>query len=137
MEKKEYPSTNDPALLIKELTEFFNLEGLDVNSRPEGAGVVLMANHPSSWRDHLGLKRSLTVKITPAASGTVVEIGNQKWLNKAAPGLVGLALASVGIGLIPLGTAAYGAHAQYRLTTEAWNIVERHMSKGFCPRVTA
>jgi hypothetical protein len=128
VEKREYPVSSDPALLIKELRAFFSREGMDVHSRPEGSASVLIAYRPTSWRDHLGLKRSLTVKIITSTSGTAVEIGKEQWLNKIIPGVVGLITTGAGIGFVLLGITAWGAHAQYRLKTEAWNIVERHIT---------
>ena len=53
--------------------------------------TVLQARKSSTLRDLTGLSAALTIKITPEAGGTRVEIGMQKWADKAAVAAVAVA----------------------------------------------
>ena len=55
---------------------------------------VLQARKSSTLRDLTGLSAALTIKITPEAGGTRVEIGMQKWFDKAAVAAVALMLSA-------------------------------------------
>src|SRR5206468_8020779 len=46
--------------------------------------AVLQARKTGTLRDLTGLSAALTVKVTPEHGGTRVEIGMQKWFDKAA-----------------------------------------------------
>src|SRR4029434_9883357 len=71
-----------------------------------------------------GLLSALTIKITPESGGTRIEIGMQKWFDKAA-------VAAVGVIAFPplLALAALGAYWQYKLTEDAWKIIEDHIAR--------
>ena len=74
----------------------------------------------------------MTIKITPDHGGTRVEIGMQKWLDKAAVAAVAVFLSA---GLL-LALPALGAYWQYKLTEDAWKIIEGHVARkagGYVP----
>jgi len=71
--------------------------------------TVVQARKSSTLRDLTGLSAALTIKITPEAGGTRVEIGMQKWLDKAAVAAVALLLSATADG-----PAALGAYWQYK-----------------------
>ena len=94
--------------------------------------TVVQARKSSTLRDLTGLSAALTIKITPEAGGTRVEIGMQKWLDKAAVAAVALLLSA---GLL-MALPALGAYWQYRLTEDAWKIIEGHIARkagGYVP----
>lgn len=127
MEVRKYPGIQaDVPQIINELREFFdNFDFKEVRIRNELGSVILEAKKTGKIRDLTGFSYALTIKITPTPTGTDVAIGRQKWIEKALIGGVA-AVTPIGIPLaIPF---AIGAYNQYKLTEDAWNVVERHMA---------
>jgi len=124
MDSRFYPGVEaDAAQLIAELRGVFDRD-YEVQTMYVASTTVLQARKSSTLRDLTGLSAALTVKITPEGGGTRVEIGMQKWLDKAAVAAVAV-LISAGL-LIAL--PAIGAYWQYKVTEEAWNVVDRHIA---------
>src|SRR5215204_1419003 len=93
---------------------------------------VFQARKSNTLRDLTGLSAALTIKITPESGGTRVEIGMQKWFDKAAVAAVAVILSA---GLL-LALPALGAYWQYKLTEDAWKIIEGHVARkagGYVP----
>jgi Double zinc ribbon len=93
--------------------------------------AVFQARKSNTLRDLTGLSSALTIKVTPESGGTRVEIGMQKWFDKAA-------VAAVGAIVFPplLALAALGAYWQYKVTEDAWKIIEDHIARqagGYVP----
>jgi hypothetical protein len=83
-------------------------------------------------RDLTGLSAALTIKVTPEAGGTRVEIGMQKWLDKAAIAALAVLLSAGLLAALP----ALGAYWQYKVTEDAWKVVEDHIARkagGYVP----
>ena len=124
MDSRFYPGVEaDASQLIAELRGVFDRD-YEVQTMYVASTTVLQARKSSTLRDLTGLSAALTVKITPEGGGTRVEIGMQKWLDKAAVAAVAV-LISAGL-LIAL--PAIGAYWQYKVTEEAWNVVDRHIA---------
>src|SRR4029079_6669013 len=131
MESRYYPGVEaDTIKLMVELRDLFD-EDFEVQTMQVSSTAVLQARKSSTLRDITGLSSALTIKITPEAGGTRVEMGMQKWFDKAAVAAVG---AIVFAPLLAL--AALGAYWQYRLTEDAWKIIEDHIARkagGYVP----
>src|SRR6267143_45798 len=131
MDSRYYPGVEaDVPKLIVELRALFD-EDYEVQTMHVSSTTVLQARKSSTLRDLTGLSAALTIKLTPEAGGTRVEIGMQKWFDKAAVAAVG---AIVFAPLLAL--AALGAYWQYRLTEDAWKIIEDHIARkagGYVP----
>src|SRR5437870_5507817 len=131
MESRYYPGVEaDVIKLMTELRSLFD-EDFDVQTMQVSSTAVLQARKSSTLRELTGLASALTIKITPEPGGTRVEIGMQKWFDKAAVAAVG---AIVFAPLLAL--AALGAYWQYRLTEDAWKIIEDHIASkagGYVP----
>ncbi len=115
--------------LVTELRNLFD-EDYEVQSMQVSSTTLLQARKSSTLRDLTGLSAALTVKITPEAGGTRVEIGMQKWFDKVAAVAVILSA-----GLL-LALPALGAYWQYRITEDAWKIIEDHIARkagGYIP----
>ena len=86
--------------------------------------AVLQARKSSTLLDLTGLSSALTIKVTPEHGGTRVEIGMQKWFDKAA-------VAAVAMVVFPplLALPALGAYWQHKLTEDAWKIIEAHIAR--------
>ena len=131
MDSRYYPGVEaDVPQLSAELRSLFDSE-FEVQAFQVSNTSILQARKSSTLRDLTGLSSALTIKITPESGGTRVEIGMQKWFDKAA-------VAAVGVAVFPplLALAALGAYWQYKLTEDAWKIIENHISRkagGYVP----
>src|SRR5438094_3349664 len=132
MESRYYPGVEaDVIKLMTELRDVFD-EDFEVQTMQVSSTTVLQARKSSTLRDITGLSAALTIKVTPETGGTRVEIGLQKWFDKAAVAAVALALSA---GLL-LALPALGAYWQYKLTEDAWKIIEAHIARkagGYVP----
>jgi hypothetical protein len=132
MESRYYPGVEaDVIKLTTELRDLFD-QDFDVQTMQVSSTAVLQARKSSTWREITGLSAALTIKITPETGGTRVEIGMQKWFDKAAVAAVALVLSA---GLL-IALPALGAYWQYKLTEDAWKIIEDHISRkagGYVP----
>ena len=124
MDSRYYPGVEaDVAKLVTELRELFD-QDYEVQTMHVSSTTVLQARKSSTLRDLTGLSAALTIKITPEAGGTRVEIGMQKWLDKAAVAAVAIILSAGLLVALP----AIGAYWQFKLTEDAWKIIERHIT---------
>ena len=131
MDSRYYPGVEvDVPQLSAELRRVFDSE-YEVQTFQVSTTSIFQARKSSTLRDLTGLSSALTIKITPEAGGTRTEIGMQKWFDKAA-------VAAVGVIAFPplLALAALGAYWQYKLTEDAWKIIEDHIARkagGYVP----
>jgi hypothetical protein len=132
MDSRYYPGVEaDLSKLVAELRTLFD-EDYEVQTMHVSSTTVLQARKSSTLRDLTGLSAALTIKITPEAGGTRVEIGMQKWLDKAAIAALAVILSA---GLL-IALPALGAYWQYKITEDAWKIIEEHISRkagGYVP----
>jgi len=125
MESRYYPGVEaDVIKLMTELRDLFD-EDYEVQTMNVSSTAVLQARKSSTLRDITGLSAALTIKVTPETGGTRVEMGMQKWFDKAAVAAVALALSA---GLL-LALPALGAYWQYKITEDAWKIIEAHIAR--------
>ena len=131
MDSRYYANVEaDLQQLTAELRTLFDSD-YEVQTMQVSSTTVVQARKSNTLRDLTGLSSALTIKITPEAGGTRVEIGMQKWFDKAAVAAVG---AIVFAPLLAL--AALGAYWQYKLTEDAWKIIEDHIARkagGYVP----
>lgn len=132
MDSRYYPGVEvDTPQLIAELRNLFD-EDYEVQTMQVSSTTVLQARKSSTLRDLAGLSAALTIKVTSEAGGTRVEIGMQKWFDKAAVAAIALLLSA---GLL-LALPALGAYWQYRITEDAWKQIEAHIARkagGYIP----
>ena len=132
MDSRYYPGVEaDVFKLVAELRTVFD-QDYEVQTMHVSSTTVVQARKSSTLRDLTGLSAALTIKITPEAGGTRVEMGMQKWLDKAAVAAVAVLISA---GLL-LALPALGAYWQYKLTEDAWKIVEAHLARkagGYVP----
>src|SRR6266853_1390181 len=99
MESRYYPGVEaDVIKLTTELRDLFD-EDFDVQTMQVSSTAVLQARKSSTLRDITGLSAAVTIKITPETGGTRVEIGMQKWFDKAAVAAVAFLVSGVLIAL--------------------------------------
>src|SRR6266568_6374973 len=132
MESRYYPGVEaDVTKLTTELRDLFD-EDFEVQTMQVSSTAVLQARKSSTLRDLTGLSAALTIKVTPETGGTRVAIGMQKWFDKAAVAAVALILSA---GLL-IALPALGAYWQYKITEDAWKIIEDHIARkagGYVP----
>jgi Double zinc ribbon len=132
MDSRYYPGVEaDVPKLIAELRQLFD-EDYEIQTMNVSATTVLQARKSSTLREMTGLSAALTIKITPEPGGTRIEIGMQKWFDKAAVAAVAVLLS---VGLL-LALPALGAYWQYKITEDAWKIIEDHIARkagGYVP----
>ena len=114
----------DVPQLITELRRLFDDGDYEVQTMQVSQTAVLQARKSSTLRNLTGLSAALTIKITPEHGGTRVEIGMQKWFDKAAVAAVVVFLSA---GLL-LALPALGAYWQYKLGEDAWQTIEAHIA---------
>jgi len=123
MDSRYYPGVEaDVFKLVAELRGIFD-QDYEVQTMHVSSTTVVQARKSSTLRDLTGLSAALTIKITPEAGGTRVEIGMQKWLDKAAVAAIAVLLSAGLLAALP----AVGAYWQYKITEDAWKIVEEHI----------
>lgn len=137
MDNRYYPGVEvDVTQLMSELYKLFDEDdAYEAQTMQVSSTAVLQARKSSTLRDLTGLSAALTIKITPEHGGTRVEIGMQKWLDKAAVAAA-VVILTAGIGSLLLALPAFGAYSQYKITEEAWKIIEAHIARragGYVP----
>jgi hypothetical protein len=132
MDNRYYPGVEvDAQQLISEVRAVFDSD-YEVQTMQVGQTTVLQARKSSTLRELTGLSSALTIKITPEQGGTRVEIGMQKWFDKAAVAAVAMVLSMGALLALP----ALGAYWQYKITEDAWKVIEEHIARkagGYVP----
>src|SRR5689334_11088431 len=132
MDSRYYPNVEiDVPQLTTELRNLFDSE-YEVQTFQVSTTSIVQARKSNTLRDLTGLAAALTIKVTPESGGTRVEIGMQKWFDKAAVAAVALALSAGLLVALP----ALGAYWQYKLTQDAWQKIEAHIARkagGYVP----
>jgi hypothetical protein len=132
MDSRYYPGVEaDVSKLVAELRNIFD-QDYEVQTMHVSSTTVVQARKSSTLRDLTGLSAALTIKVTPEIGGTRVEIGMQKWLDKAAIAALAVLLSAGLLAALP----ALGAYWQYKVTEDAWKIVEEHIARkagGYVP----
>lgn len=124
MDNRYYPGVEaDAPKLMAVLSQLFDKD-YEVQTMQVASTSVLQARKESTLRDLTGMSSALTIKITPEHGGTRVEIGMQRWFDKAALAAVAVILSS---GLL-LALPALGAYWQHKLTEDAWKVIEDHIA---------
>ena len=123
MDSRYYPRVEaDVSRLTSELRNLFDSD-YEVQTMNVSSTTVLQARKSSTLRDLTGLSTALTIKIMPEAGGTLVELGMQKWFDKAALAALAIMLSAGMLAALP----ALGAYWQYKITEDAWKVIEAHM----------
>ncbi|HLM56313.1 MAG TPA: zinc ribbon domain-containing protein [Pyrinomonadaceae bacterium] len=135
MDSRYYPGVEaDTQQLMKELRSLFDTDpGFEVQTMQVSSTAVLQARKSSTLRDLAGLSAALTIKVTPEHGGTRVELGMQKWFDKAA--VAGALLLIPGFNML-IALPALGLYWQHKLTENAWKKIEDHITRkagGYVP----
>src|SRR5882724_9572248 len=103
MDSRYYPGIEADILKLNaELRNLFDSD-YEVQTMQVSTTSVVQARKSNTLRDLTGLSSALTIKITPEPGGTRVEIGMQKWFDKAAVAAVGMLVFAPLLALAALG----------------------------------
>ena len=100
MDSRYYPNVEiDLPQLTTELRNLFDSE-YEVQTFQVSTTSIIQARKSNTLRDLTGLSSALTIKVTPESGGTRVEIGMQKWFDKAAVAAVGAIVFALAVSII-------------------------------------
>ena len=122
MDSRFYNSEKiDIERLANDLEKIYRLQGYKVQQIANKEQQIIQLQKGSDFEALVGLQSALTVTIQRTSGGILVMIGQQKWIDKAAVGVVGLAVPM----LWPLTiTAGFGALRQIGLANQILNVVD-------------
>jgi len=123
MDARFYQSEEiDIERLASDLENMYRLQGFDAQHAGTGDQMIVQLKKGGDLVALIGLQAALTVIIQRMTGGTVAIIGQQKWMDKAAVGAVGLVFAPV---LWPLMlTSGAGAIRQASLGNQVLNTLD-------------
>ncbi len=111
----------DIELLANDLENIYRLQGYKVQQIANKEQKIIQLQKGGDVEALVGLQSALTVTIQRTSGGILVMIGQQKWIDKAAVGVVGLAVPM----LWPLTiTAGLGALRQIGLSSQVMNMID-------------
>jgi hypothetical protein len=118
-EQRSYARDINIPAIVQALKDHFMPQGFQTQAIGNPPHVIFQMAKSGTLASVTGTARAMTVQFNQKSDETVVSIGEQKWLDKAAVGAVGALI------LWPLlFTAAYGAIKQSTLPTEIWQVID-------------
>ncbi len=122
METRFYASEKlDIEGLANDLENIYGLQGYQVQQLGNKEQKLIQLRKGSDVEALVGLQSALTVTMQRSASGVLVMIGQEKWIDKAATGIVGLAVPMLWPHTI---TAGLGVLQQIGLSSQVMNMVD-------------
>src|SRR6266568_3168171 len=122
----------DLVRLANDIENMYRMQGYEVQQIGNKDQMMVQLKKGGDLVMLIGLQAALSVILQHSAGGTIAMIGQQKWLDKAAVGAVGLVAAPV---LWPLMiTAGAGAIRQASLGNQVLNVVDGMIRQQY-PRV--
>jgi len=122
MDSRFYTSEKlDIERLATDLENIYRLQGYQVQQLGNKEQKLIQLQKGSDVEALVGLQSALTVSMQRTSGGILIMIGQQKWIDKAAVGIVGLAVPM----LWPLTiTAGLGALRQVGLSRQVMHMVD-------------
>ena len=116
---------NSPNLNIEQLAtdleKFFRGQGYQVQQIGNNEQMMVQLKKGSDFEAIVGMQATLTITLQRTAGGIMVGVGQQKWVDKAAVGVVGFAIPALWPLLI---TAGFGAFRQASLANQVLSILD-------------
>ena len=107
--------------LATDLEHFYRGQGYQVQQIANNNQVMVQLKKGSDLESLVGMQAALTVTIQRTAGGVMAAVGQQKWIDKAAVGAVGVAIPALWPLLI---TAGFGAFRQAGLANQVMSILD-------------
>lgn len=107
--------------LASDLEHFYRSQGYQVQQIGNNNQVMVQLKKGGDLESLIGMQAALTVTIQRTAGGVIVAIGQQKWVDKAAVGVVGIVIPALWPLLV---TAGLGAFRQAGLANQVMTILD-------------
>ena len=122
MDSRFYTSEKiDIERLANDVENIYRLQGFQVQQIGNKEQKLIQLRKGGDVEALVGLQSALTVTIQRTSGGILVMVGQQKWIDKAAVGVVGLAVPM----LWPLTiTAGLGVLRQMGLSSQVMNMID-------------
>jgi len=122
MDARFYSSNNlNIERLATDLEHFFRGQGYRVQQIGNNEQMMVQLKKGGEFEAIIGMQAALTVTIQRSSGGIMVAVGQQKWVDKAAVGVVGFAIPALWPLLF---TAGVGAVRQAGLANQVMNILD-------------
>jgi hypothetical protein len=107
--------------LASDLEHFYRSQGYQVQQIGNNNQVMVQLKKGGDLESLIGMQAALTVTIQRTAGGVMAAIGQQKWVDKAAVGVVGIFIPAFWPLLV---TAGLGAFRQAGLANQVMTILD-------------
>ena len=107
--------------LATDLEHFYRGQGYQVQQIANNDQIMVQLKKGSDLELLVGMQAALTITIQRTAGGVMAAVGQQKWIDKAAVGAVGIAIPPLWPLLI---TAGFGAIRQAGLANQVMSILD-------------
>jgi len=107
--------------LATDLEHFYRSQGYQVQQIANNDQIMIQLKKGSDLESIVGMQAALTVTIQRTAGGVMAAVGQQKWIDKAAVGVVGVVIPPLWPLLI---TAGFGAFRQAGLANQVMSILD-------------
>jgi len=107
--------------LATDLEHFYRSQGYQVQQIANNDQIMIQLKKGSDLESIVGMQAALTVTIQRTAGGVMAAVGQQKWIDKAAVGVVGIVIPPLWPLLI---TAGFGAFRQAGLANQVMSILD-------------
>ncbi|HLI06177.1 MAG TPA: hypothetical protein VKV40_06400 [Ktedonobacteraceae bacterium] len=122
MDARFYRSNNlNINQLATDLQNLYRSQGYQAQEISNGNQIMVQLRKGGDLEALLGMQAALTVTFQRTGSGVAVAIGQQKWVDKAAVGVAGLAIPPLWPLMI---TAGFGAFRQASLASQVLNVID-------------
>jgi hypothetical protein len=122
MDARFYSSDNlNIERLATDLERFFSGQGYRVQQIGNNEQMMVQLKKGGEFEAIIGMQAALTVTIQRSTGGIMVAVGQQKWVDKAAVGVVGFAIPALWPLLF---TAGVGAVRQAGLANQVMNVLD-------------
>ena len=111
----------DITRLATDLENLYRSQGYHTQQISNSDQVMVQLKKGGDIESLLGMQASLSVTLQRTGGGVMVATGQQKWIDKAAVGVAGIAIPPLWPLLL---TAGFGAFRQASLATQVLNIID-------------
>jgi hypothetical protein len=117
-DQRTYPSNINVPRITQALKDHFMPQGFQTQEVGAPPHLMFQMAHKGALASATGTARAITIQFEQKPNEVIISLGEQKWVDKAAVGVVGLILWPL------LVTAAYGAWKQSELPEEIWHVID-------------
>jgi hypothetical protein len=122
MDARFYRTNNlDIDQLATDLQNLYRSQGYQTQQISNDDQIMVQLRKGGDLEALLGMQAALTITIQRTGAGVAVAAGQQKWVDKAAVGIAGLAIPPLWPLMI---TAGFGAFRQASLASQVLNVID-------------